>query len=304
MTTEISGQASNRWLVGALLSPAPSPKPFIWGIENHGWGEGHWATNVVELSNKWTAEGELNTSIILEGELANKWSLSGNLQLSEHEPVDVDDYLKLVPWQHKRPKFMEMLCSILEDGVNLQNFAYNMPRRFNVDSAVGVQLDQIGEWVGINRHLEIPLEGVYFSWGVEGVGWGQGIWKGAFDPEYGLTRLPDDIYRILIKMKIVANSWDGTKESAIAIWSEAFGGESKLAIQDHQDMSMSFIIIGIKGDKVLIEIARQGLIPLKPAGVRIKNIFADPPNEKIFAWGIQNENFGGWGEGYWPIEVS
>ena len=53
---------------------------------------------------------------------------------------------------------------------------------FDLDTAIGRQLDAVGVRVGRTRHLHTPLEGVYFSWNTEGVGWNEGIWKGRYDP--------------------------------------------------------------------------------------------------------------------------
>lgn len=286
----LSGEIVDRSTSAAMLSPYVDQTPLTWDLDNFGWDASTWASAAVLLRDSWSSEGSLATGIIMRGEMHDAWSSYGSLSFSEFEPVHIDDYLKMVPWQHQRPKFLALLRSILQDGIEAQNFAYNMPRRYDVDSAIGAQLDQIGEWIGISRHLSTPLEGVYFAWDTEDVGWENGVWRGLNDPADGLTILPDETYRILIKIKIVANQWNGSKEEAVRIWSEAFDGMSKLAIEDHQDMSMSLIFFGVRQDKIIIEIARQGLIPLKPAGVRIKNVFADPPDAPVFAWDVDRKS--------------
>lgn len=45
---------------------------------------------------------------------------------------------------------------------------------FDIDTAAGVQLDVVGEWVGRSRRVATPVTGIYFSWDTERVGWDQG----------------------------------------------------------------------------------------------------------------------------------
>lgn len=63
---------------------------------------------------------------------------------------------------------------------------------------------------------------MYFEWGREAVGWARGSWKGLYDPETGMVRLPDETYRLLLKAKIGANRWDGTVPGAYEVWESAF----------------------------------------------------------------------------------
>ena len=46
---------------------------------------------------------------------------------------------------------------------------------FDIDTAVGVQLDVVGEWVGRSRRVATPVTGIYFSWDTERVGWDRGF---------------------------------------------------------------------------------------------------------------------------------
>ena len=77
--------------------------------------------------------------------------------------------------------------------------------------------DRTGEWIGRSRHLRLELDDVYFEWGREAVGWARGSWKGLYDPETGMVRLPDETYRLLLKAKIGANRWDGTVPGAYEV---------------------------------------------------------------------------------------
>lgn len=110
---------------------------------------------------------------------------------------------------------------------------------FDIDKAVGVQLDILGEWIGRSRTVAVPISGVYFSFDMDGLGWDQGVWQGPYDPDSGYTRLSDETYRIILKAKIAINNWDGTNGSLKAILDNALAGSGlTMQIVDGQDMTV------------------------------------------------------------------
>lgn len=212
-----------------------------------------------------------------------------------------DDYTHLITSQHQRSRFIALVAALIEPVTDVHNLLDDLGRAFDVDTAVGAQLDAVGEWVGRSRILAGPLTGVYFEWGKDGVGWGKGAWKGLYDPTTGLTTLPDDIYRRLLKAKIAANAWDGTIPGAYAVWRAAFADSGSLIVlQDNQDMSMSVGIAGMPLDAVTKRILLDGAIPLKPEGVRIEWYAVTPSGGALFAWGCNGDGLAGWGAGQWP----
>lgn len=146
--------------------------------------------------------------------------------------ADLTDYTGLITSEHnQRPKFMAAVKALTKPMVALQNLLGGMPDAFDLDQAVGVQLDAVGLWVGIGRRVATPLTGVYFSLDTTGVGFDQGNWKGPFDPDTGLTLLDDDTYRLVLRAKIGANHWDGTLESSAAILNSIFTpGDGPVAV--------------------------------------------------------------------------
>ena len=93
-------------------------------------------------------------------------------------------YLGLVTSEHRnRPRFMATVAAVTDPLCGLQELLETMRAAFDVDSAVGGQLDRTGEWIGRSRHLRLELDDVYFEWGREAVGWARGSWKGLYDPE-------------------------------------------------------------------------------------------------------------------------
>ncbi|MCQ4861173.1 DUF2612 domain-containing protein [Desulfovibrio desulfuricans] len=213
-----------------------------------------------------------------------------------------NDYPGLVTSQHQQSRFTALVAVLTQPLVDAQTLLASLPAAFDVDTAVGVQLDAVGLWAGITRVLRVPLSGVYFAWGVEGVGWAQGIWKGPYDPESGLTSLPDDVFRRLIKARIAANAWNGSIPGAYDVWESAFADTgSIIMIQDNQDMSMVVGIAGMRPDAVTQALLMGNYIPLKPEGVRVSWYAVTQDGGPLMAWGCQSEGLAGWGMGMWPI---
>lgn len=210
-------------------------------------------------------------------------------------------YPGLVTSQHQQPRFTALVAVLTQPLVDAQALLASLPAAFDVDTAVGVQLDAVGLWVGITRVLRVPLSGVYFAWGVEGVGWTQGIWKGPYDPASGLTSLPDDVFRRLIKARIAANAWNGSIPGAYDVWESAFADTgSIIMIQDNQDMSMVVGIAGMRPDAVTQALLMGNYIPLKPEGVRVSWYAVTQDGGPLMSWGCQSDGLDGWGAGSWP----
>jgi hypothetical protein len=216
-----------------------------------------------------------------------------------------EDYLNLITSEHRgKEKFEATVVAGVSPFSKLQAVMLDLPADFDIDSAVGVQLDAVGAWIGRSRRIDTPLVGVYFAWDdLASDGWESGIWKGPFDPDSGLVDLPDDSYRVLLKAKIAANSWDGTIPGAYAIWATVFTN-SQLVIQDNQDMSM---VVGIAGQPLSIvdqALLTNGYIPLKPEGVRIQYYAIAPAAGALFAWDTDESTaLAGWDTGQWATEL-
>lgn len=146
--------------------------------------------------------------------------------------ADISDYTGLVTSEHAgRPKFIATLSALAQCFVDLQNLTLGIPDEFDLDSAIGVQLDAVGLWVGITRNVNAPLAGVYFSLDTVGLGFDQGVWKGPFDPDSGVVSLDDETFRLLIRAKIGANHWDGTLGTSAAILNSIFGSPGEGAAE-------------------------------------------------------------------------
>lgn len=209
-------------------------------------------------------------------------------------------YTDLITSEHaNKPKFRAVVDLTTAPFVEALALIQGLDAKFDIDTAEGVQLDVVGEWVGFGRQIITPLEGVYFEWDAAGVGWDQGYWKRPFDPDTGLTNLPDDAYRITLKAQAALNQWDGRIETAIADIGPIFPNNAVWII-DNQNMTMTVVIAGAQLDPVYAALLTGGYLALKPGGVRIDYLFSSAPPAPIFAFDASDADlFGGWDVGAW-----
>lgn len=211
-------------------------------------------------------------------------------------------YLNLITSAFRRqPKFTAMVETDVSPLVQVQTLLTSMVPIFDVDAAVGDQLDIVGKWVGISRNIAIPITGVFFSWdAVYTLGWEYGTWQPELAPST-ITVLPDDAYRTLIKAKIAANQWDGTTEGAYAIWAQIFTTITIL-IQDNQDMTYDLAVVGGIIDSLTLALIVGGYIPLKPEGVRVNAYYVSVDSGPVFGWDVESDLLGGWDAASWVRE--
>lgn len=219
--------------------------------------------------------------------------------------ANIDTYLGLITALHRdKPKFTAMISAVSQSFVDAQAMFAGLVPGYDLDMAIGVQLDVVGLWVGVSRHIQTPLEGVYFSLDVVGLGFDEGIWKGPFDPDSGVTTLDDDTYRLLIRAKIGANHWDGTLESSAAILKLIFGDETHVFIQDNGDMSVDIGLSGIRPPAIFLALLTGGYIPIKPEGVRVNYYVIPNQDGPLFGFDVTNEYLSGFDSGIWGSLIS
>lgn len=220
--------------------------------------------------------------------------------------ASTDDYIALITSEHAdKPLFVAVIRALVQPAVDSMNLLQTFPDLYDLDAAQGTQLDAVGLWVGISRQLRIPLTGVYFSWDdVPLLGWDSGSWQGLYDPTTGLTSLPDDEYRQLIRAKIAANRWTGGVYDAEAIWAQVFAGTGReIIVQDNQDMTMTVGFVGAPLTAIQQALLTGGYFPLKPEGVRIRFYAIPPDTGPLFAWDANSSELQGWDTGRWPQEI-
>jgi hypothetical protein len=187
----------------------------------------------------------------------------------------MSQYTDLITSQHAdKPKFVALVDAVSSAFDGQAQAAYSLSSAFDLDVAVGVQLDVLGQWTGISRYARVTITGVYFSFDTPGLGFDQGVIKGPFDPSEGLSRMDDETYRLMMRAKIGANHWDGTLPAYQSVMAQVFAGTGTQCFAvDNQDMTMSVYFAGAQPSALLSGLIKSGAIPLKPAGVRIAGYF-------------------------------
>lgn len=216
----------------------------------------------------------------------------------------LSDYTGLVTSEYQgAAKFLATIAATAQPMVDNQALLAGMAALFDLDTTTGAQLDVVGLWVGQSRNVPAPLVGVYFCWGGTGPGWGFGAWKGPHDPSQGLTTLDDGTYRLLLRATIAGNHWDGTLAGAAAALANLFNGSSTpgtlIWIDDGLSMNMTFVVSGQQPTAVFAAILRDGLVPLRPAGVSCNYVQTSVSGAPVFCWGMNNAYGAGWGSGAW-----
>lgn len=206
-------------------------------------------------------------------------------------------YTALITSEHAdKPKFSAMVGMVANCFAGVTNTYADIESGFDLDGAIGAQLDSIGLWVGLSRRVNVPITGVYFAFDTENVGFDQGVWKDPYDPEEGITVLDDGTFRQMLRVKIGANSWDGTLPSYVAIMNRALQGTGcYLFAVDNQDMSMSFYIVGSGVSALVRELLVNGYLNFKPEGVRLTEWVAS----LYFGFDLETTEVNGFDIGAW-----
>ncbi|HCM64795.1 MAG TPA: DUF2612 domain-containing protein [Morganella sp. (in: Bacteria)] len=216
------------------------------------------------------------------------------------------DYLSLITSQHRHAdKFVSHINLITKSLSEITRFSLDLNKYFSLDDAIGVQLDVVGEWVGISRYVSTPITGVYFSLDAESIGFDEGMWKREFDADSGFTELDDETYRTIIRVKIKANHWDGTSESLVEIYRSLLPGkDTRIFFIDNMNMTMDVFITGSVVDEVTKSIIKQGYLGVKPEGVRVNQYYINSvPKSPIFGFDISNDYIAGFDNGGFAVEL-
>lgn len=232
-----------------------------------------------------------------------------------------DDLLKLVtPWHSTRPKFMATLAAVLAPIIAMRDVVSELPFDFDLDAAIGVQLDAVGVRIGRARTVRLPAPTIYFTFDDADRGFDQGVWKGPYEDPQTTVSLDDDTYRRLLRANILAKHWDGTIPGAQAVF-DAFFTESDtyVFVQDNAptafpdelvmagtgdqrlEMSMTIGVSGKALPAVFLGILDQNLIPIKPAGVQTTYSVASVDDAPLFGFDVQNQYVAGFDAGVFGV---
>jgi len=169
-------------------------------------------------------------------------------------------YLSLITSQYKgSANFLGWLQSILQVVCDIRACINSMQAAFDIDTAIGVQLDILGQIIGVGRVVN-------------------------FQPSNSVSPILDDAtYRILLKATIAQNQWNGQIGSLYSIWNNLFPGGTILFI-DNQNMTATITLAGAF-TSIIQDLILNGLIVPRPETVLYQYFFATLP---IF--GVDQDN--------------
>jgi hypothetical protein len=234
-------------------------------------------------------------------------AIVNHIDPQEQLPADPSPYLDEVTSEHQdKPKFMATVETTVQPIADTMWLEQNYYLFYDLDYAVGKNLDAVGMWVGRDRYLPVPIT-AYFSWDTDNLGWDQAVWKRDFDPDSGFVTLPDELYRLLLRSVILANHWDGTIPGAYEVWKPIWSQcpGYTFVIQDYEDGSMAYGLIGpAPPDQIMLGYFTFGEIDTKPAGVELDHFVpsmypAGVGGTPVFGFDSMTPNCAGWDVGAW-----
>lgn len=180
-------------------------------------------------------------------------------------------YLSLLTSEYRlAPNMNAWLSANLLIAQDITNCLAGMSGNFDIDYAVGAQLDVIGIIVGVNRRVN-------------------------FQPSGSVSPILDDAtYRLLLKATIANNQWDGTIGSLYPIWSALFPG-GHITIIDNQDMSATIVMTGTFSSIIQDLITHEYIVP-KPEAVGYSYVFGSLP---FFGFDREDAFIASFGVGKW-----
>jgi hypothetical protein len=226
----------------------------------------------------------------------------------------IDYYTNLLIIQyHNKPKARATIEAMITEGM-IYDLAILVRDGFNLETAVGAQLDIIGKYVGVNR----VVTGTAFTRSYYGYAEYGDVTPFAFNPMivYGaaipdvqfrnykessqsLYALTDEEMRAMIKLAIVRNNSNASVRDIDNLLYALFG--SDVYFLDRQNMTIVSYMLGDKYSRVFQIAKSSGLLP-NPAGVGTV-ITVVPDIDHIFAYSLYGGSKPTFAAGYvdyWP----
>ena len=200
-----------------------------------------------------------------------------------------EDYENLIPPAHRYPKsapyasafdpendgversrFAQFVMLCCQQGIDLGNMIEAYLVDFDLDNAVGTQLEFLAALMGVERKIPVSIEGS------DGT-------------------LTDDDLRLLIRARIAINTWDGTNAGIADVLRDVFGqynvsfvdmpelnGEEQTSEPNGSVMTMRYIIRG-KFTPIQTDMVKGDLIFPRPSGVHVFFTFMDTADDTSIA---------------------
>lgn len=167
--------------------------------------------------------------------------------------LPIEYYLALVTSQYRlSPNMLAWLAADIQIDQDILQCLYQWQQMaFDLDQAVGPQLDALGALIGQSRTV-------------------------GFQPSNSVSPILDDAtYRILLKARVARNHWDGRLTSLQGVWQSLFAGGA-IIIDDAMNMSATIIMTGAF-TSIIQDLITHGYIVPRPQGVLYTYTFGTLP---------------------------
>lgn len=180
--------------------------------------------------------------------------------------MDTGYYINLLIRQYyNKPKARATIEALTKNNTLSYNYILSkLNEAFAIETAVGKQLDILGEIIGRSRIFE-------------GIGF-----VGTDSP----NSLDDETYRILLKMQII-NNYMTKSIGTICQATYNFLGKDVIFLNG-TDMSINYIIFGTENNNLVKIVEKDKSILPAPAGVEV-NYIINIPTQDIFGFNINNK---------------
>lgn len=184
--------------------------------------------------------------------------------------MEVKKYVDLITSEYyDKPLFKDITYRLLNLSNNATSIIEQISSLFDIETAVGEQLDVIGQYLNLSRNL--------------------GLSDGTVP-----STLDDDTYRMVLKSRVLQYRWNGTIQGLYDIVQTLFP-QSVVLLSDG-NMEYTFgILLGSLPDN-FGELMIHGYITPKPMGVKVNYIIIEDP---FFTFDTNTTYNQGWDLGVW-----
>ncbi|QNH50337.1 DUF2612 domain-containing protein [Acinetobacter venetianus] len=189
--------------------------------------------------------------------------------------MDTSKYIALLTSQHRdQPKFRETVEASLNPLIDCLECLNSLGTKFDLETARGDQLQIIADWVGAPNSIPNSVPVPYFGFQSQpaSLPWREtddpsfksGYWRESGMSGYTALKMSPQLFKSVIKAKILLNKSDCTEISAKEIISLIINKQFRF--KDNKDMSVSFEFLESYEDfeRELVKL----MFPL-PSGVKL-----------------------------------
>ena len=184
------------------------------------------------------------------------------------------DYTALITSEHaNKPNFVAVVNALANGVGAITAVAQSLPAEFDLDAAVGAQLDIVGRWLGQSRVIPNVITVGFFGFAdtVGAATFGEltdaskgGPWWNLGESYSSTTVLDDTLYRQFLYARILRNQFDGTSAFLEQALADILG--VSVTLQDNNSGTVN-VTAGGKVPQVLQTIVEQYDILPRPVGV-------------------------------------